>query len=98
MTASSLPEDRRAAADAGMSSYLLKPVRIADLEEILDAVPVVGAPVEDAATRMVEAIHPTGGARASAAEVTEEVPAEVQVEEGPPPALDLAVLRRLTVD
>ncbi len=43
MTASSLPEDRRACAEAGMDGYLLKPVRLADLVESLHALPV-GAP------------------------------------------------------
>jgi len=43
MTASSLPEDRRACADAGMNGYLLKPVRMADLVESLHALPI-GAP------------------------------------------------------
>jgi CheY-like chemotaxis protein len=44
MTASSLPEDRRAAHDAGMNGYLLKPVRIADLVESLHALPQLHAP------------------------------------------------------
>ena len=40
MTASSLPEDRRACAEAGMNGYLLKPVRMADLVESLHALPI----------------------------------------------------------
>jgi PAS domain S-box-containing protein len=40
MTASSLPEDVRAATDAGMNGYLLKPVRVADLAGALRQVPV----------------------------------------------------------
>ncbi len=39
MTASSLPEDRKACVEAGMNGYLLKPVRAADVAEALASVP-----------------------------------------------------------
>jgi PAS domain S-box-containing protein len=43
MTASALPEDRRAATLAGMNGFLLKPVRSADLAKALQAIPAAAA-------------------------------------------------------
>jgi CheY-like chemotaxis protein len=92
MTASSLPEDRRAATESGMDGYLLKPVRIADLEEVLAVVPPPGS--------AVTAVAPTTDSLA-VGELTREGLVGIPEQAGPPafsPAVDLTVLRKLTVD
>jgi PAS domain S-box-containing protein len=90
MTASALPEDRRAGAEAGMDGYLLKPVRSADLAQMLAQVPWAATILgRQRAEREPEQERDQGQG-----DVMESDP----MEGDPVPAVDRAVLAQLAED
>jgi PAS domain S-box-containing protein len=109
MTASSLPEDRKACHDAGMNGYLLKPVRLADLVESLQAVaalpaaaiaavPAARRPADDTPARRPDAAEPTSSHGPSSPASSPGSLSSGAATQAPARAVDLGVLSRLTTD